>query len=115
MKLTREKALELHRKMWTDMQRELGDCPTACQRVIYKERWCENYGYKGICNDCFLCEYTAGLDISCDDCPIDWGSLSTNEDETICMGRYDGFGGIGFIHSTALISEILALPERKDK
>ena len=46
LKLTKEKAVELHRQMWTDMQRELGNCPTEYQRVKYKEKWCKEHNIK---------------------------------------------------------------------
>lgn len=37
MELTREKAIELFRKMWTDMKNELGDCPTSVEREDFKD------------------------------------------------------------------------------
>ena len=58
MKLTREKALELHRKMWSDMRKELGDNPTVADRTIFKmnwcEKWCEENGFEDVINDCFF-------------------------------------------------------------
>ena len=41
MKLTLEEALRLHREMWGDMQRELGDCPKGYDRENFKINWCE--------------------------------------------------------------------------
>ena len=110
MKFTREKALELHRKMWSDMQRDLGDCPSYFERIEYKGNWCNRNGYAGILNDCFLCEYSQESIIPCDDCLIDWSSLSNEPNNYTCMAHYDE---TGYIHSCAPISEILALPERK--
>lgn len=104
LKLTKEKALELHRQMWTDMQRELGHCPTEYQRIKYKEKWCkEHYPNYDITNNCFLCEYTShvlGLvfDFDCKKCPIAWP-------HDYCKYNY--------YYLTAPISEILELPERK--
>lgn len=95
--LTRERALELHRKMWESMQRDLGNCPVVWNRVEYKSEWCRLHGYN-ICNDCFLCEY----DVQHNDgarcqCLIEWkyGRCTDNS-----------------YYYTAPISEILALPER---
>ena len=39
MKLTKEKALELHRQMWSDMQKDLGDNPPRTIRGDYKRYW----------------------------------------------------------------------------
>lgn len=96
MKLTREEALELHRQMWGDMQKDLGDCPDYVDRLSYKSEWCnKRFPTEEISAFCFLCEY-AGND--CNHCPIDWGA----ED---CFS-----GEVTYRYS--LISEILALPER---
>lgn len=58
MELTRERALELHRQMWTNMQRDLGDNPGYREREKYKNKWCkEHFPDEYIDNDCFLCEY----------------------------------------------------------
>jgi len=35
--LTREKALELHRQMWSGMQKDLGDNPDRTARYEYAE------------------------------------------------------------------------------
>ena len=43
MKLTKEEALRLHRAMWSDMQRELGDNPSPSERLDYKGEWCEKH------------------------------------------------------------------------
>ena len=106
MNLTREEALELHRKMWTDMQRDLGDTPNGGKRIGYKRQWCDNHFPKeSIENNCFLCEYAKSSALNnCKSCPIRWPY------ENDCNGchctnyRY---------YYTTPISEILALPERK--
>lgn len=112
MELTREQALKLHRQMWTDMQRDLGDCPTGIERVNYKEKWCEEHFLTGmIANDCFLCEYAFhnSESIGCNSCPIIWG----NEDKTpcgYCCG--DDYDNSNSYHNMP-ISQLLALPERE--
>ena len=115
MNLSKEEALRLHRKMWSDMQKEFGDCPSAGTRVEFKEDWCNSHGYK-VRSDCFLCEYDYQVGgRSCKNCPIDWSSLSTNQLDR-CYAEYKGVVNNVFdvaIFLAAPISEILALPERK--
>lgn len=98
MVLTREKALELHRQMWSDMQKTIGDNPTPCKRVRFKDRWVhEHFPNAVICNDCFLCEYVNNENLGCRNCLIEWPK-----------------GYCGNYYLTAPISKILALPERED-
>lgn len=102
MKLTREEALKLHRQMWTDMQRDLGDNPTG--RVDYKMKWCkEHFPNESIENHCFLCEYDKSARNNCKDCPIRW-PYENGYIMTYCT-KHD-------YYYKAPISEILALPER---
>lgn len=100
MDLTRERALELHRQMWTDMQKELGDNPTGGDRVIYKEEWClKHFPNEHIANDCFLCEYAYNNYILyCNNCPIKWIGKD-------CCSK-EGW-------KIMSISKLLALPERE--
>lgn len=130
MKLTREQALELHRKMWTDMQAKLGDYPNPHERNVFKTKWCERWlkenGYPPetrIRAHCFLCEYAYfGYGCyGCFDCPIDWSKadhISTRGYEDAdctdlyillnlpCGGDYYPY------YKVAPISEILSLPEK---
>ena len=100
MKLTREEALRLHRQMWTDMQKELGDKPNGGERVLFKENWCdEHFPDEYIKSDCFLCEYNRNVDDDrCKYCLIVWPYGE-------CINHQ-------YYYNTP-ISEILALPERK--
>lgn len=104
MKLTREEALRLHRQMWTDMQKALGDNPSLFDRLEYKIKWCEEH-FPSEKNDthCFLCEYVQQTGGGCDYCPIKW-----DEDDD-----YDDCGGFGVNYGCSPISVILALPERE--
>jgi len=106
MDLTRERALELHRQMWTDMQKDLGDTPDGGQRVKYKHKWCvTHFPKERIENDCFLCEYDESSEFgNCRSCPIRW-PYEDDCTECYCTNyRY---------YYKAPISEILALPKRK--
>ena len=99
--LTREKALELHRQMWSDMQKEFVDCPTYEQRKVFKARWClEHTPETRVYAYCYLCEYMNQIGDGCSNCPINWG-------EGTCVGDKVNY------HRSP-ISEILALPERKE-
>lgn len=135
MKLTKERALELHRKMWSDMRTELGDCPDYHERSTFKRRWILEHGkdipeirdFPCILNNCFLCEFveqehpnSVGTDECENLCLIDWSSL-TNKLRRIdfwhkgypntCM-----FGSprndYGEIWQTESITDILNLPEK---
>ena len=111
-KLTREEALRLHRQMWSDMQKELGDDPSFGDRLVYKKRWCcEHFPDEKVHSDCFLCEYCEQIvlddDVCCsDDCIIDWRDPS-GKNPDCCRGI------VTYMDSP--ISVILALPERKEK
>lgn len=64
-KMTREEALRKHRKMWTAMQRELGDNPSRAQRIKFKRAWTITReletGEIRPQNDCYLCEYATQM------------------------------------------------------
>ena len=106
MELTRERALELHRQMWSDMQRDLGNNPYTFEREQYKRQWCqEHFPSEHIRDNCFLCEYAEKmtfLGVNCNNCPIEW-------DFNVC---FDG-GSVKKSYRNMPISELLALPERK--
>lgn len=113
--MTKEGALLLHREMWEDMQKELGDCPTAADRIAYKEKWLEKHGYTGVLYNCFLCEYAINNDYSgnhCVLCPIDWSPLSANRSNYCTSLYWRNKSCHKNIYGNAKISEILALPER---
>lgn len=104
MILTREEALKYHHLMWEDMRNALGDNPRAYERIRFKDKWCaEHFPDEHIYNSCFLCEYVGNNDVDggcCGGCClIDWPSGSCVTDN---------------YYYTASISEILALPERKE-
>lgn len=117
MELTKEKALELHRQMWTDMQERLGDKPSATDRWDFKCKWCEeHFPNEEIEHSCFLCEYTCqfsedGIE-DCSRCPVVWPCEPSRDiDDYFCEGKalIDEENGYRFMP----ISKILALPERK--
>lgn len=113
MKLTKEKALELHRQMWSDMQKDLGDYPNRNERWQYKEDWIQaHFPNERVYNLCFLCEYCANQQFSTRDefdydfckCPIKW-PRERCEEGTLDESSWD----------TMPISKLLELPERGDE
>lgn len=127
MDLTREQALKLHKQMWGDMQKELGDTPNLWQRIDFKRDWIKRHGYidedgyTNIYDYCFLCEYAINerkrrrRDLpyrKCVLCPIDWSDLTPikrSERYGYCVYlNHDGHQ----VWGVAPISKILALPER---
>lgn len=104
-RLTREEAIRLHRKMWQDMQAELGDDPSYYERVCFKKKWVEDhFPNERVNSDCFLCEYAQSVVgdsfTRCRACPIMWNSdILPN-----CRSEVD--------YRDSPISVILALPER---
>lgn len=114
--LTRERALELHRQMWTEMQKRLGDNPTARDRLAFKDEWCgEHFPNEGVRHSCFLCEYTIQFSEDgwedCSRCPVVWPCEPRyGKDDYFCEGleTMDIRNGYRFMP----ISKILSLPER---
>ncbi len=113
-KLTREKAIKLHRKMWKDMQSELGDNPDYDERIAFKKKWVrEHFPNERVRSNCFLCEYTKYNDplfhmgYGCDACPIAWNSSIHPECNPGAWAVDDG-NKVDYRYSP--ISVILALP-----
>lgn len=125
--LTREEALRLHYKMWTEMQEKLGDNPTPEERQSFKHDWCQEWAKNNKYNqddsvpvraNCFLCEYT---DSTCKKCPIDWAKaediwVSEPYFVTDCTDYYinSDTDYASPYYKFAPISKILAIPERED-
>lgn len=112
MDLTREDAIRLHRWMWNDMRKALGDCPDEEARELYKEKWCSQHGFNDVKHNCFLCEYSYRKSPHfCKHCPVKWPTCNgtcidnVSDDESPLRGDY---------YQIAPIREIIALPERED-
>lgn len=113
--LTREEAIELHRKMWADMQAELGDNPKWTERLDFKKKWVEeHFPNEHVNSNCFLCEYTVSVSYDdllsrCDNCPIAWNS---HIHPTCTPSIWSGTGTV-IDYRYSPISAILVLPERE--
>lgn len=113
-KLTKEKAIRLHRKMWKDMQTELGDNPEYDERIAFKKKWVrEHFPNEHVKSNCFLCEYVMHKGLSywggCDACPIAWNSSVRPECNP---GAWAVEYGNKVDYRYSPISVILALSER---
>ena len=105
MKLTKEEAVRLFHEQWSDMQKELGDCPRPYERTLFKGIWRDrHFPRENVESDCFLCEYARQFDHMCINCPIKWPL-----DDCCAHSEY---GGVHFLHDS--ISKILALPVREE-
>ena len=110
MQISEEMAVRLHRMMWSDMQRELGD--NLCSgRATYKAEWlAKHFPGEHFMHNCFLCEYVmqqTGIRpllecAECKLCPIKWPG------DNCSLRERDG--GVNYLQSP--ISDILALPAR---
>lgn len=111
VKLTDREILCLHKWMWSDMQKELGNNPGAMERIKFKHDWCEEHGVS-IRHNCFLCEH-AGEDrfhcAVCTNCLVVWPdgicySIEGESPEEYYANSY---------YLSAPISDILDLPTRE--
>lgn len=107
IEFTEDAALSLHRQMWTDMQKKLGDNPSPNARENFKWAWCEqHFPHQDIINNCLLCEYT---EESCNDCPIRWPNTGHKSFGFYCCRINDVDTDT---YDRMPISRLLALPER---
>lgn len=118
MELTKEKALELHREMWSDMRDELGDNPSWDERWEFKRDWvAEHFPLSNVTHDCFLCEYaiskegihTNFCNAVCAYCPL---KRTAKDIPNTCECGHDAIDGHWHDWRYSPISDILALPER---
>lgn len=112
MSWDRQETLDLHRRMWTDMKKELGDNPSGAARYEFKKKWCIEHVGRVVFHACFLCEYNDEQKVRCNECLIDWEPIAYEEGLPYydCMDEYRNCSGT--IYEVAPISEILALPEK---
>lgn len=103
MELTRERAIEEHRKMW----RWLAEHPE-------KKKWDYLLDETPILNDlinirnmCFLCTYTKE---KCNCCPLDWGAACCCKDDGL-IARWNNARSIR--EKATFAKQIAELPERE--
>lgn len=111
MKLTKEQALEEHRKMWNwiaDQYRkgEQADIHTLKFRYIF-----DNEEVDTVTNNCYCCEYSmrkSGSDRPhrdmCLNCPVSWGTEYEGQERYYCempMSAYERIKGRAVIYYMA--------------
>lgn len=112
VELTDAEILCLHKWMWSDMQKELGDNPSTDERKGYKYRWCKEHDIP-IWNNCFLCENAGEKRFgnpNCSRCLVLW------PDDFCCYDRNSGSRdeyNANSYYLNAPISDILNLPTRE--
>lgn len=111
--LTKEKALELHRRMWGDMRTELGNNPDGLARTEFKKKWCAEHDFKNIMSHCFLCEYDEQKNGDCNYCLIDWNPLTLDRPSHCYDLYYTADDHYKAVWVAAPIDEILNLPEKE--
>lgn len=119
MELTREQAIEEHRKMWN----WIADKIERFERVVsiseYKRMYCYSFGMNDILSSCFMCEYTNAI---CRKCPLDWGNKEGVYAK--CLDKYMFGDGMGIYElcknaetwqeQAKLARQIANLPERNN-
>lgn len=88
MELTKQQAIELHRKLWN----YIADETERTKRCISKLTAMQQLGVNpdSVANCCFCCEYASQFDwplTICAGCPIEWPKLYTYG-ETRCSCSY---------------------------
>lgn len=112
MKLTREQAIEEHRKMWNLIADEILREKRKLNISDLKYKYCVKNGFKNINADCFLCEYT---NYNCNRRPIDW----KNDSKMFMCEKNQGLwikcrDAENWQEQAALARQIANLPERTD-
>ena len=112
VELTDAEILCLHKWMWSDMQKELGDNPGPNERMEFKFDWC--YKHRALIkHNCFLCEHAGVGSIfctNCTNCLVVWpdGNCYSNQADETPEEYY-----ANSYYLNAPISDILDLPTRE--
>lgn len=125
MKLTREEAIENHRKMWNWIADETEKRKRKVKKIEYFYEHMLDFCFV----NCYCCQYVYGDDgdyavlfTKCDLCPIEWG-VKTNDcicDESCLNGeslfcKFVNTYSDDYKNAAKYAREIANLPERKIK
>ena len=129
IQLTKQKAIEEHRKMWNWIAEQYENGSTE-EAYMLKEQYCRDHGYFIISNECFCCEYdnqvANNVCDGCKYCPLLWGTESKTSD-FFCeykdtglwtrMWQLTRYGStiLEHIEAAKIARQIANLPERPDK
>lgn len=126
MQLTRQRAIQEHRKMWNWIANESERLRNPVDKNAYLHKF---FNHVYLTNECFLCDYSFficnnesfGSDAKkmCDYCPLSWSASGKER----CMSNdYDGYydlwekayiGG-DYIEAARLARIIANLPEKQE-
>ena len=118
MQLTREQALNEHRKMWNwiaDETKKRG-YKVSKEEYLYKKCGFDEIIY----NDCFCCEYALFASLKeekpiCSVCPIDWGTYKKGKHITCLSSLYGKwYDTEDPIEAAQFARQIASLPRRTD-
>ena len=119
--MTKQEAIEGHRKMWSWIVEQIAKQGFVVNISELKEKWCEKNGYV-LENGCFACEYVHenrnDFRGCANWCPLMWGK-SANDGCMIIDNHYDGlyhqilFCG-DYEEGINIARKIAELPERSD-
>lgn len=99
MKLTKQQAIEEHRKMWNWIANYYKEIVNGAERCIVedplkelnilnlKKKYFKQYSYLTIRCDCFCCEYDSYYKSDCQNCPLQWPNL-IRQDRAYCSGPF---------------------------
>ena len=79
--MTKEEAVFIEKKMWEDMKRSLGDCPSFIERCHFLKKWYkENFNKQvNLFYERTLCRWSLGVSPSgrqCVCCPVNWNKIA---------------------------------------
>lgn len=112
MKLTKQQAIEGHRKMWNWIADEIERRKRVCIIIDLKMQYCGDNDL-ALKNGCFCCEYN-DRDYQCVKCPLDWG-----KGKHCATDKHSLYTRV--VHADTwqeqadLARQIANLPERKDE
>lgn len=112
MKLTKQQAIEGHRKMWNWIADEIESRKNVCVIHALKAFYC-NANHLFLRHNCFCCEYSINGNYSCDKCPVDW--IKTKYCTDVEMSLYEAILFTEQWKEQAdLARQIANLPEKED-
>ena len=118
MKLTREQAIEEHRKMWLWISRQIMKDYVANEKVrtVYSYK-CDylncNFPNEKVKSKCFCCEYVIQHGESCrEDCLLYWNDKCT---EFVCNDYFGYYNIITNIIKNRTVQDMILLHWKKQK
>ena len=123
--LTRERAIQEHRKMWNWIADQYENHTDICQSCKCIQELKTKYittqtFYDKIMFGCFCCDYVFSHGRTCSSCPIDWGSSSASnmclfkdEDHKLNLYGILDMSEETMLECAAIARQIANLPERK--